>query len=272
MYRDYITNKTIVHDNCITQFIIYAHEIFEDIEIPNGIAGLIIHCEKNNLVELLEKIEVISKKTSNANINIMFRENEKDISANHFISMYDTFLNRLKSVILSEWKRGNYININILTSELFANTNRYCGAGESSLFLSPEGDFYICSAFYNQNQGGYIGSLDKSINNKYYHACNMDKAPLCQKCCIRHCSRCVYKNKTKTGEYSIPSEEQCIISYLEYKYSRELMKTIIDEGIALPFDINKKIPVINSPDPVTEIRGTHYLSHHLNLLVKPMEK
>lgn len=271
-YKDYISKEDRIHDSCIPQLLITEEELTKELSIPNLIKNFIVHCEKDRLSCLIEKLHYIYGDNHNVNLNIMITENQCDVTPEHFVSEYDKFLCELKNIIISEWKNKNYININILTNELFANNNRYCGAGESSLFLSPDGNFYLCSAFYNQNQGGIIGNIEEGINNIYQNSCNMDSAPLCKDCNIRHCSRCIFKNKTKTGEISIPSEEQCVTSYLEYKYSKELAKEITDNNIFLPFEINKKLSYIAYPDPLEKTRGSGYMSRHLNTLVNKMEK
>ena len=268
LYSNYLSNAEKIHENCFTQFLIMDYEIDKRLIIPNEVNSIIIICTKSNLSGLFSKIEYLSCLKNDLNINIMFSDEDTLSTTKQFIIEYDDFLKSLKELILKNWISANYININILTNELFANTNRYCGAGESSIFLSPEGNFYICSAFYHKKQGGYIGNINSGIENIYSKVCDMDKSPLCQNCKIRHCARCVFKNKTKTGEFSISPEEQCVTSYLEYKYSRELMDDLIEKNVLLPFEINKQLVKIKNPDPIHEIRGDNYLSRHLDILCK----
>lgn len=267
LYSNYALNLEKIHKNCFPQFLIMDYEINENLIIPNEVNSIILICQKDKLSELSKKIDYVVHIKNSININIMFSDESTNISSQQFIIEYEIFLKALKQIVLNEWTHKNYININVLTNELFANTNRYCGAGESSLFLSPEGRFYICAVFYYKNQGGFIGDINEEINNIYSKVCDMDKSPLCHDCNIKHCARCVYKNKVKTGEYSIASEEQCIISYLEYKYSRDLIDELIEKNIVLPFEINKKLGKIEHPDPIKKIRGNLYLSQHLDLFV-----
>ena len=89
----------------------------------------------------------------------------------------------------------------------------------------------------------------------------MNKAPLCEDCNLRHCKRCVYKNKNGTGEYHIPTEIQCVISRLEYDYSRRFIELLVSKGIEVPFEYNNQLPICNDYDPLFSIRGSDYPNH-----------
>ena len=264
LYRELQSGLVQEHDHYFTFIVAMEEEIDNNFYLKNEISCLIILTQGADLNELYKKIALVSNKHLNLNINISFNYDTSQLAS--FIKSYPAFLNKLTELIYTEWKRNNYLSINLLTNELFANSNRYCGAGRNTLTISPEGNIYICPAFYYCDKDGSLGSVDVGVNNYLFDVCNMDKAPLCSECPVRHCERCVFKNKTRTGEYSIPSEEQCVISIMEYKFSVLLARKLSE--LSLPFEIDQKLQDIDYYDPLQMIRGDDYPSHNLSSVAR----
>ena len=112
-----------------------------------------------------------------------------------------------------------------------------CGAGDSSLLLAPNAELYPCSSFYFSGQYQSLGNIESHVNLKQskYKMCN---SPVCNRCDINSCHRCVYNNLEKTRELKIPSEEQCELRGIEKKIAIKLQKRLIELNVKTPFGRN----------------------------------
>ena len=255
--------------NCFTQLLIDIDDKL-DIDQFDDVIGFIITFNASQWEQLYEKIIVLSTLNHGANINIVLKS--VDIDPSQYLKGYDHFLSRVLSLIADLWSKGNYVSINVTSNELVANTNRSCGAGKNSYTVSPDGKIYLCAGFYNWSPENSIGDLTSGIDNIYEKYCDMDNAPLCATCTVRHCSRCILKNKKGTGEYHIPTELQCVISHMEYDYSRKLVSLISRKGTELPFEYNDQLPISDNYDPLFAIRGVDYPNHGYADIAKSLRK
>jgi len=192
--------------------------------------------------------------------------NQLNEDAKVYIKCYSEFLEKVSKIVLNCWSQGNQISINVLTNELVANVNRSCGAGKNTYTISPDGKFYLCAGFYHNDPKNPIGDIKNGINNIYSKYCDMDKAPLCKDCEVRHCSRCILKNKIGTGEYHIPTELQCVISRMEYEYTHRIATELSKKNIKFFGEYNKNIKHIDSFDPIFSLTEGKYPNQGLNLL------
>lgn len=103
-----------------------------------------------------------------------------------------------------------------------------CNAGYESITLAPNGKFYVCPGFYQDDMYD-VGSLDDGLKIKNQHLYELRFAPICRTCDAYHCKRCIWLNKKTTFEVNTPSKEQCIISHLERNASRILSPDGISE-------------------------------------------
>ncbi len=126
------------------------------------------------------------------------------------MASYISFLESLLRLVKDNLRKNISITVNILTNEIFANQNRYCGAGINSFALFPDGKLYVCPGAFYCDKESAVCSLTSGILTETKEF-DMDNAPLCKECHVRHCRRCLVKNKLLTGEYSIPSEMQCVV-------------------------------------------------------------
>lgn len=170
--------------------------------------------------------------------------------SNDDISSYRTFLNQLVSIILQRCKAGEHVpQLNILTDRLMLSAMNNCNAGEETITVAPDGNFYVCPAFY---YGGKFncGSISQGISIKNPQLYKLDYAPICRECDAWHCHRCVWLNNEKTFEVNTPGHIQCVISHLERNASRELLAGLREIGEFLP---GTEIPEITYLDPFEKI-------------------
>lgn len=140
-------------------------------------------------------------------------------------SKYKLFLHEMSSCLEKEYRKGKWPQFNLLSDRIVLNQMNNCNAGWDTVTLAPDGNFYICPAFY-VDKAFTIGSLDTEIDIKNAQLYKLDYAPLCRKCDAYQCKRCVFLNRKLTLEVNTPSHEQCVTAHLERNASRILLNKV----------------------------------------------
>ena len=141
--------------------------------------------------------------------------------------------------------------ISILTDRLLLSAMNNCNAGYESITIAPNGKFYICPAFYYEDESDSVGSIESGLNIKNSQLYKLNYAPICRECDAFHCRRCVWLNRKTTLEVNTPGHQQCVISHIERNASMELLYNIRKRGEFLP---NIIIESINYLDPFEKIQ------------------
>lgn len=128
----------------------------------------------------------------------------------------------------AEILKGKNCQINILTDRTSLSEMNNCNAGYESITLAPDGKFYVCPGFYQDDMGD-VGNLNDGLLIRNQHLYELRYAPICRTCDAYHCKRCIWLNKKTTLEVNTPSKEQCVISHLERNASRILTPDRITE-------------------------------------------
>lgn len=156
------------------------------------------------------------------------------------IEDYRKALNTLNDVLLNLFQSGRQPQVNIITDRLRLTKMHNCGAGDSNITLAPNGKFYLCPAFYYDEQIGVnnrlnhhnpssersVGDLENGLLIPNPQLLKLDHAPLCRKCDAYHCNRCVWLNQKLTWDINTPSHQQCVLAHLERNASRELQQKL----------------------------------------------
>ena len=121
-----------------------------------------------------------------------------------------------------------------------------CGAGDTNITIAPNGKFYICPAFYLNDESDNVGSITEGLDIKNKQLYRLDHAPICRHCDSYQCKRCIWLNRKTTLEVNTPSHEQCVLSHIERNTSKKLLERIRLHGDFLP-EIN--ISTIDYLDP-----------------------
>lgn len=158
---------------------------------------------------------------------------------------YSQFLENLSVKIFQEYKKGHEVQINILTDRMMLDAMNNCGAGDESITLAPDGQFYICPGFYLDGSTN-VGDVPNGLDIKNQRLYRLDHAPICRICDAWHCKRCVWQNKNLTLEVNTPGREQCVMAHIERNASRKLLDVIREIGQFMP-DI--EIKELNYMDP-----------------------
>jgi len=198
--------------------IIIYHNDFDINTIVNS-NNCIYVVDKKYINLLSTKVEQLSRYTGR--INLVLRDKEQWIKSD--LDNYKIQLEHLSKLIKELRSSGKILEISVITDSTILDKPCNCNGGVNTFMVSPSGKFYVCPGFYYDDRNSDIGCLDSGISTIISSILQRESSPLCEKCDIYHCKRCVFKNKKVTSEYNIPSEEQCLVSKAEKCISDELI-------------------------------------------------
>ena len=213
-----------------------------DDDVPED-SMCILHTTRQQLADNLQRVETLLNKISRLNIVLTDVETFKDED----IDSYKKTLGSLSDSIVKLYQNGKNVQLNLLTDRMMLNKMNNCGAGNTSLTLAPNGKFYVCPAFYYDNEADSIGDLKSGLDIKNKQLYQLDYAPICSHCDAWQCKRCIWLNQKTTLEVNTPSHQQCVLAHIERNASRELLNNIRDYGTFLPEQ--EEICEINYLDP-----------------------
>lgn len=157
---------------------------------------------------------------------------------------YKDVLKALSDSVVSRFNQDGVLpNINVLSDRFTLNQMNNCNAGLESVTLAPDGNFYVCPAFYCD--GKPVGNINTGLCLKNPQLYKIENAPICSLCDAYQCKRCIWLNKKTTLEVNTPSHEQCVVSNLERNASRGLLTLLKAYG----FMTDSKIKRIGYLDP-----------------------
>lgn len=152
---------------------------------------------------------------------------------------YKKVLELLSEEIERLYVEGKSPQLNLLTDRMLLDKMNNCNAGWENITLAPDGNFYVCPAFYlASDDEGFglgkskfcIGDLSNGLDIKNPQLYKLEYAPLCRNCDAYQCKRCVWLNRKTTYEVNTPSHEQCVVAHLERNASRDLLNDIRKHG------------------------------------------
>lgn len=215
-------NEEITSSFCIP---IITHENFLKSNNFDQNVSLIYKTNLNDLCFLYDDIEkLVGMISQTININIYIED--LNMWKYQDLEKYEQQLKCVSSLVYDSWENNHIVNINVMTHIFFLEKFKNCGVGHKNLTVAPDGDFYICPAFYYDEmvKDKYkIGSLENGLDNRYAGDCTKVNVKPCNQCDNFHCNRCVYMALKGTGELCVPTEIQCIKSNLERNISIDLL-------------------------------------------------
>lgn len=236
-------------------------KIGREVKIFNNVPQRI---EEDNAVLRLSVAEFIERQYDIAtllpqakrlNICLTDIENFKDEQ----IEDYKRALATLNAVLLNLYKSAKQPQFNLITDRLQLTEMHNCEAGVGNITVAPNGKFYLCPAFYYDEQMGIsnrmnhktkdasrsVGDLEQGIDIPNKQLLQLDHAPLCRICDAYHCNRCIWLNQKLTWDNNTPSHQQCVISHLERNASCDLQIKMQEIG----YRFENEIKEINYLDP-----------------------
>lgn len=230
-------------------------EIFNS--VPQSIDGdnVVLRLSVAEFIERQYDIATLLPQTKRLNICLTDIENFKDEQ----IEDYKRALVTLNAVLLNLYKSAKQPQFNLITDRLQLTEMHNCEAGVGNITIAPNGKFYLCPAFYYDEQLGIssrmnhktkdasrsVGDLEQGIDIPNKQLLQLDHAPLCRICDAYHCNRCIWLNQKLTWDNNTPSHQQCVISHLERNASRDLQLKMQEVG----YKFETEIKEINYLDP-----------------------
>ncbi len=199
-----------------------------DDDVPEG-ATCIIH---SNFEELAEHIAIINdwlRRITRLNVVLTDIEQFKDSD----IECYKKTLEALADDIVELFRQGRSVQLNLLTDRLMLTKMNNCGAGDSNVTLAPNGKFYLCPAFYYEDEKQSVGDIKSGLDIKNSQLLLLDHAPICRHCDAFQCRRCIWMNQRLTMDVNTPSHQQCVVAHLERNASHYLQMKLDEAGIRL---------------------------------------
>ena len=225
--------------------------------VPQCIEGdnVVLRLSVAEFIERQYDIATLLPQSKRLNICLTDIENFKDEQ----IEDYKRALATLNAVLLNFYKSAKQPQFNLITDRLQLTEMHNCEAGVGNITIAPNGKFYLCPAFYYDEQMGIsnrmnhktkdasrsVGDLEQGIDIPNKQLLQLDHAPLCRICDAYHCNRCIWLNQKLTWDNNTPSHQQCVISHLERNASRDLQMKMQEVG----YRFENEIKEINYLDP-----------------------
>lgn len=222
--------------------------------------SVVLRTSKEHLFENAKEVGCVLSKTLRLNLVITDIESFND---DDYVK-YKDILADWSIILFNLYANGKQPQFNLLTDRMMLETMNNCRAGDNCITLAPDGQFYICPAFYhaddNDNYGlgkskFSIGSSQEGINIKNPQLYKLEFAPICRECDAYHCKRCVWLNRKLTYEVNTPSKQQCVMAHIERNASRDLLDRLHKELNLLPLYDIKEIDYL---DPFEKVINKTY--------------
>ncbi len=194
--------------------------------------------------------EIFPLLTNAPRVNVAFTDME--IFTEVDFETYKGLLAEIAAELERLYVAGRAPQLNLLTDRMMLTQMNNCGAGDTTITLAPNGKFYICPAFYYEDETDSIGDLEHGLDIKNKQLYKLEYAPICRHCDAYQCRRCIWLNRKLTLEVNIPSREQCVIAHLERNASRELLANIRKHGTFMPETEIKEIDYLDPFDKKEE--------------------
>jgi CXXX repeat peptide maturase len=215
----------------------YQKEGSADVLVLNGLENpgtvevpVVLRVSKLELLANETKVMELLGKVPRLNVVITDVENLTDDD----FEKYKAFLQQLSTKTGQMYVDGKAPQLNLLTDRMMLKEMNNCGAGDTTITLAPNGKFYICPAFYYEDEADSVGDLEHGLDIKNKQLYRLDHAPICRHCDAWQCKRCIWLNHKTTLEVNTPSHEQCVVAHLERNASRELLANVRKHGTFLP--------------------------------------
>lgn len=235
-------------DDIKESIVVYDNEVGEMKD--SDVAIMIVKADQ--LTGLAKKIFSLFSK--HVRINLMV-EGVETIT-NGQLKIYESELEEVAEYMAGKMQLGGYLELNVLSDQLNLEKMSNCNAGIDSFALAPDGKLYLCPAFYYDDTGESVGSLQDGINFNYQEFLTLEKSPVCSQCDAYHCHRCVYLNRKQTLEYLIPGKTQCVTSHVERKVGRKYIEMLAKKDVLKRLTtktVDEIYPEIDYYDPFEKI-------------------
>ncbi len=243
-------------------------KIGRDVWVYNGVPAYIegktavLRLTIGEFIEKRYDIAALLPQVERLNITLTDIETFKDEQIEAYKKALDTIAKVAGNLLISNAKSDSAKSVggvNIITDRLSLKEMHNCDAGVGNITIAPNGKFYLCPAFYYDEQTGVsnrmnhktkdatrsVGDLENGLNIPNKQLLQLDHAPLCRICDAYHCHRCIWLNERLTWDANTPSHQQCVLAHIERNATRTLQQTLQEAGFHFPTEI----PQIDYLDP-----------------------
>ena len=247
-YKD--TVETIDHSKIVSFSVKSQAKEEADVLIANGWENIPEESEVPIVIRTNKKDffaqykEIVPLLTNAPRVNLAFTD--IDTWTDEDLDIYKTVLFELGKELEQLFVEGKAPQLNLLIDRMLLTQMNNCGAGDTTITLVPNGKFYVCPAFYYENEKDCIGDLEHGLDIKNKQLYKLEYAPICRHCDAWQCKRCIWLNRKLTLEVNTPSREQCVMAHLERNASRDLLLAIRKHGTFMP---DTEITEIDYLDP-----------------------
>lgn len=197
-------------------------------EVPEG-TTCIIHSSRQELADHIVTLKVWLGRLARLNVVLTDVESFTDED----IDGYKQTLESVADIVVEMYQAGKNVQLNLLTDRLILKEMNNCNAGVNNVTLAPNGKFYLCPAFYYEDNSQSVGDLTTGLDIRNQQLLQLDHAPICRVCDAYHCRRCVWMNGRLTGDMNTPSHQQCVVAHIERNASSYLQRKLEEAGIQL---------------------------------------
>lgn len=213
------------------------------------VSPVILHLSISEFLSQYQEIGLILPRVKR--LNISFSDVHKFTDCMEML--YESALNHLANTIERLYIADHPIQFNLITDRTMLTAMNNCNAGIDSLTVAPNGNLYICPAFY-LSKDKECGNIRDGVSIPNQRLFDIKNAPICRLCDAFHCRRCVYLNKTLTNEVNTPSHQQCVMSHIERRISKKFLEKIRSFGQYAPDVV---IPPLEYNDPFDKLINKH---------------
>lgn len=230
--------------------------------VPAAVAGknAVLRLTIGEFIARQRNIAALLPQVERLNICLTDIEDFRDEQTEAYKKALETLTKVAANLYASAAMSGKEVpSLNMLTDRLSLTEMHNCEAGIGNITVAPNGKFYLCPAFYYDEQMGVsnrmnhttqdasrsVGDVDSGLDIPNKQLLQLDHAPLCRKCDAYHCHRCIWLNDRLTMDTNTPSHQQCVLAHLERNASRELQQMLAAQGL----HTGDEIPEIDYLDP-----------------------
>lgn len=230
-------------------------------DVPATVAGknIVLRLTVADFIRKVYDIALLLPQVARLNICLTDIEHFQDTQINDYKQALNT-LGKVVAGLYTKTAQGKELTPFVnLFDRLLLKEMHNCDAGISNITVAPNGKFYLCPAFYYDEQMGIsnrmnhttkdasrsVGDLEQGLNIPNKQLLQLDHAPLCRKCDAYHCHRCIWLNDRLTRDANTPSHQQCVLAHLERNAARDLQQAMQQKDIT----IGENIPALDYLDP-----------------------
>lgn len=191
--------------------------------------NIIVRTSRQELDQNKESLEELLTKASRVNIVLT----DIDTFTDEDIESYQTSLVDLGRYLSDLYKQGLSYQLNLLTDRMLLTHMNNCNAGDTNVTLAPNGKFYLCPAFYYDNEKESVGDPKTRLDVRNPQLLRLDHAPICRICDAFQCKRCIWLNGKLTLDHNTPSHQQCVVAHIERNATRKMVMDLEKEGIRI---------------------------------------